>query len=552
MKIVANNALYYALPIGIREAIDRGERLEYVIPEVFSAYTRQYLISRYYGANHIPSVRDMFRHYLPESIEYQSESEEDVETPHFALNAHDNNSISREISSYIARMPKRDWNSYEVFANSSTILHGLMTSGIRCPEVKYLNKNAAPRPLKVVNKELFYAEYYATIYPIIKGIEKMQVCWAGGMLNKMLTSAGIEGSDIDLFVLNTPEAFKAAAELIRKNLTELYPEKTLYFIPKSSVLSIHVAETAISVQIIMTSFVRPSQVVSNFDWSHCAVYMHGGVVSAIAPWFATLQTNVSLPILVTWNLEARILKAWYNGYEIADSADEKILVVAAHLNEELRVKKNLPALDKLSMQLHLTSHEATNRYLLSLHYNGDAVLTELGDVLELIDYDSCIDAYSAPAIPVATFRRVLANHIISRQITNSPLIIGRKPALMLARGVVITDIIRLAAPYAHVNAPFLKVKFLNSPELTDIAAYLHSGGFKAFTGLTPPPFTASEVAFLAEKKLDKAPISAGDYLPSGKNYVPVSVGTKLAKLYFHIFLNRDSQCFTFRIINVEV
>jgi hypothetical protein len=318
---------------------------------------------------------------------------------------------------------------------------------------KFASRNSRHINLaRLPTREEFFAAFHEATFGIFREFEHWsRVCVAGGMISKLLTGdKSTNTSDIDMFITGDSmaeraENFATVSVAICAKLEWLYPARKLYVIPRGSVMSIYVADTAIKIQIIAGVSRSIADTISRFDFSPSCAGIVGDMVYITHDFLESFATGVAVPVNCKRITPARIIKLLWRGWAVQVNDEVREQVDTNKLVAELESKNDVQLIAELDACMMLTKDNSFNILILTRMNENSTILTDIASGLSMIEFDADFGSYMRSTFSWRKFFRAMSTRVITPPRNRADITI---PAVHGGRALILS-----AEKFTVVTAP---------------------------------------------------------------------------------------------------
>lgn len=273
---------------------------------------------------------------------------------------------------------------------------------------------------RLPTREQFFAAFHEATCKIFDGFEHWsRACVAGGMISKLLTNdKSTNTSDIDVFIVGEnmaerAENFTVVSTAIGSRLEWLYPGRQIYVIPRGSVMSIYVADTAIKIQIISGVSKSIADTITRFDFSPLCAGVVGDTVYVTHDFLETFKTGVATPVNTKRIAAMRIIKLLWRGWSVQSTPEIRAQVDTTKLVSELESKHDPQLVAELDACMTLTRDNSFNILLLTRMNENSTISTDITSGLNMIEFDADFGSYMRATFGWRKFFKAMERRVIT-------------------------------------------------------------------------------------------------------------------------------------------
>lgn len=286
---------------------------------------------------------------------------------------------------------------------------------------KFASKNQRKIDLdKLPTREEFFERFHEATFGIFKEFEYWdRACIAGGMISKLLTGdKSTDASDIDVFIVGSTmpervENFTLVSTAISTKIKWLYPGRNIYVIPRSSVMSIYVANTSIKIQIISSMAKSLAETITRFDFSPSCAGVVGDTVYITHDFLESLTTGVATPVNARRITPHRIIKLLWRGWSVYLNDDIRAQIDVAKLASELESKDDPQLVAELDACMTLTPNDAFNILLLTKLNENSTISMDVNSGLNMIEFNADFGGYMRATFGWRKFFKAMEKRVIT-------------------------------------------------------------------------------------------------------------------------------------------
>jgi len=394
-------------------------------------------------------------------------------------------------------------------------------------------------------KNEFFERFHEATFNIFKDFEHWdRIGVAGGMISKLLTNdKSTDTSDIDVFVIGKTtqeriDNFNAISIVIESRLKWLYPQQNIYVIPRGSVMSIYVANTAIKIQIISSRAKNVCETISRFDFSPSCAGVSGDNVYITPDFLESYTTGVATPVNTKRITAIRIIKLLWRGWVVAITPEIAAQIDTNKLVHELETKNDKQLVAELDACMMLTPNDSFNILLLAKLNENSTITMDVASGVNMIEFNADFGAYMHATFSWHKFFKAMEQRVNApargqNDVTVSVANSGRALVLSVEQLVVVE------APQVMPREQYA-FRFMCSaePEFVQFCKRLESEAYKWWGSAAVAIHCVTEannIAFYIPRDYHRRKYFTNEF---GDDINPkqIAVGTKISPLAFRIMM----------------
>ncbi len=269
-------------------------------------------------------------------------------------------------------------------------------------------------------REGFFASFHEATFGIFREFGHWsRACVAGGMISKLLTGdKSTNTSDIDVFIVGEnmaerAENFTIVTTAIGSKLEWLYPGRQIYVIPRGSVMSIYVADTAIKIQVISGISRSIADTITRFDFSPSCAGVVGDTAYITHDFLESYATGIATPVNVKHITSMRIIKLLWRGWGVQSSEEIRAQIDVTKLVSELESKNDTQLVAELDACMTLTRDNSFNILLLTRMNENSTISTDIASGLSMIEFDADFGSYMRATFGWRKFFKAMERRVIT-------------------------------------------------------------------------------------------------------------------------------------------
>jgi len=291
---------------------------------------------------------------------------------------------------------------------------------ITTPKFTAKNQRKIDLAVGLPTREEFFERFHEATFGIFKEFEYWdRACIAGGMISKLLTGdKSTDASDIDVFIIGATmpervENFTLVSTAISTKIKWLYPGRTIYVVPRSSVMSIYVANTAIKIQIISSMAKSLAETITRFDFSPSCAGVVGNAVYITHDFLDSIATGVAMPVNTRRITPQRIIKLLWRGWSVYLNDEIRAQIDVTKLAFELESKDDPQLIAELEACMMLTPNDAFNILLLTKLNENSTISMDVNSGLNMIEFNADFGGYMRATFGWRKFFKAMEKRIIT-------------------------------------------------------------------------------------------------------------------------------------------